>query len=151
MRINKAKEILKTIHGLSETPEERSIRVERLGKNISRKTDALQKLRSKVGERIQLPDPPTPKEEEESEVAIDTKEESVDPSATQEGRKDEDLHMVDSSAALKVEATPDANLQNESLDQKVPFMTEDNNFDFENFNDFPAIGNQDEDISMDTS
>ncbi len=150
VRINKAREILRNIHGLSETPDERAARVERLTKNISRKTDALQRLRARVGERITLPDPPTPKEDED-EVMKETKLESVEPQLPQGEQK------VDN--ARKETSTPQAeaqHVQSQPLQQSDTFMTEDTaNFDFENFNDFPAIGNQDNDqdgdINMDTS
>ncbi|ODQ58319.1 hypothetical protein WICANDRAFT_64455 [Wickerhamomyces anomalus NRRL Y-366-8] len=153
VRINKAREILRNIHGLSETPDERAARVERLTKNISRKTAALQKLRARVGERITLPDPPTPKEDED-EVMKETKLESVEPQSPQDEQKADNVRKE--TPTPQTEAQNDGTIQSQPLQQSDTFMTEDTaNFDFENFNDFPAIGNQDNDqdgdINMDTS
>ncbi|CAM9021495.1 unnamed protein product [Wickerhamomyces anomalus] len=153
VRINKAREILRNIHGLSETPDERAARVERLTKNISRKTEALQKLRARVGERITLPDPPTPKEDED-EVMKETKLESVEQVPPQNEQKVDNVKKE--APTPQTEAQDDGTIQSQPLQQSDTFMTEDTaNFDFENFNDFPAIGNQDNDqdgdINMDTS
>ncbi len=153
VRINKAREILRNIHGLSETPDERAARVERLTKNISRKTEALQKLRARVGERITLPDPPTPKEDED-EVMKETKLESVEQVPPQNEQKVDNVKKE--APTPQTEAQNDGTIQSQPLQQSDTFMTEDTtNFDFENFNDFPALGNQDNDqdgdINMDTS
>lgn len=153
VRINKAREILRNIHGLSETPDERAARVERLTKNISRKTEALQKLRARVGERITLPDPPTPKVDED-EVMKETKLESVEPLPPQDEQKADNVRKE--TPTPQTETQNEGTIQSQPLQQSDTFMTEDTaNFDFENFNDFPAIGNQDNDqdgdINMDTS
>ncbi|CDR45315.1 CYFA0S17e01420g1_1 [Cyberlindnera fabianii] len=52
---NAAREILRNIHGLSETPEERSVRVDKLKRNIEVKEKSLHKFRDLVGKRITLP------------------------------------------------------------------------------------------------
>ncbi|KAH3667873.1 hypothetical protein WICMUC_005151 [Wickerhamomyces mucosus] len=54
VRINKAREILKNIHGLSELPEERQKRVDRLTKNIENKSRSLQSFKELVSTRIEL-------------------------------------------------------------------------------------------------
>lgn len=55
VRLAKAREILRNIHGLSETPEERSVRVDKLKRNIEVKEKSLHKFRDLVGKRITLP------------------------------------------------------------------------------------------------
>lgn len=150
VRINKAREILRTIHGLAESPEERATRVNTLSKNITRKTDALQKFREQVGKRISLPDPPTPQEDEVEKEEIKTSEVATEQEtpAVEIKEEGEDVKMEDSEE-IKKDPTPD--LQRQPFEQTDTFMSEDVNFDLENFGDFPTIGNQDDDINMDTS
>jgi len=112
----------------------------------------LQKLRSRVGERISLPDPPTPQPEEDVEGIL-SKETTVGPALEQdqqkpEQSKEEDVKMEEVESSVKKEPSP---LESQPLQQTDTFMTDDANLDVENFNDFPTIGEQDQDINMDTS
>lgn len=118
-----------------------------LTKNISRKTDALQKFREQVGKRITLPDPPTPQAEEEDKIQV-VEVASVQQSPAAQVKEEGDVKMED---AEKIEKEPTPTLHSQPLEQTDTFMSEDVNFDLENFGDFPTIGNQDDDINMDTS
>lgn len=54
VRISRARDILRTMHGLAETPEEREQRVLRLKKNIESKSNILQRFKDTVSQRLPL-------------------------------------------------------------------------------------------------
>ncbi|CCH41100.1 hypothetical protein BN7_637 [Wickerhamomyces ciferrii] len=155
---NAAREILRNIHGLSETPEERSVRVEKLKKNITRKSEALQRFREKVGERIALPEPPVPESLEDfKDLSVEPVE--VTPNAPViEGTQNHQLQEVQTASNdqdLDIQDQPpiqqdgfnigNSEIQSQPLQQSDTLMTDDVNFDF---NDFPTVGSQDQDNDL---
>ncbi|KAH3680753.1 hypothetical protein WICPIJ_008114 [Wickerhamomyces pijperi] len=87
VRINKARELIKNIHGLAELPEERLHRVETLNQNIDKKTNALLRLKRLVSQKIDL--------SEESQLADKNDEVKTEEEEQQQpsGIKDEDVLM----------------------------------------------------------